>query len=84
MIKYSTRLIAGICRRNHPDNQWNFRQEDEMNKSAAGDCAQYGAINLAYHRPQAIFRSVVKLAAALNRQLSKGAKEERWHWTIFR
>ena len=83
MIKYGTRLIAGICRRNHTNNHQDIRKEDEMNKSAAGDCTQYGAINLAYHRPQAIFRSVVNLAEALNRQLSKGAKEERWHWTIF-
>lgn len=55
-----------------------------MNRSQASDCSQYLPIHQAFSRSEAILRGVIKLADAVNRQLGQGAKEGRWHWTIFR
>ena len=55
-----------------------------MAKPATDDCVKYLPIHRAFSRSEAILRSVVKLADDLNRQLGKGAREGRWHWTIFR
>lgn len=55
-----------------------------MNRSAKSDCAQYQPVHQAFSRSEAILRGVIKLADGINRQLGQGAREERWHWTIFR
>lgn len=55
-----------------------------MAKSATSNCAQYMPVHQAFSRSEAILRGVIKLANGLNRQLGKGAKEGRWHWTTFR